>query len=80
MKRILFKTTIPRTDDDWHIGRFSLLLQQVESLRDSRGAQVFSVAARDRTVDADGNDPDLFNLRIPTSMSCGSSRWMSARD
>jgi hypothetical protein len=28
MKRILFKTTIPPAEDDWHIGRFSLLLQQ----------------------------------------------------
>jgi hypothetical protein len=62
MKRILFKTTIPRADDDWHIGRFSLLLQQVESIRDGRGAQIFSVAARDRTVDADGNDADLVDL------------------
>ena len=62
MKRILFKTTIPWTQDDWHIGRFSLLSQQVESLRDSGGAPMFSVAARDRIVDADGNDPDLVGL------------------
>jgi hypothetical protein len=62
MKRILFKTTIPRVPDDWHIGRFSLLLRHVESLRDNRSAQIFSLAARDRTIDADGNDPDLINL------------------
>ena len=62
MKRILFKTTIPRAADDWHIGRFSLLLQQVESLQDDRSAQVFSVTARDRMTDADGDDPDLVNL------------------
>jgi hypothetical protein len=56
MKRILFKTTIPRTEDDWHIGRFSLLRREVESLPG------FSVVARDRRVDADGNDPDLVGL------------------
>jgi hypothetical protein len=62
MKRILLKTTIPHVDDDWHIGRFSLLLQQLESLRDDHGAPVFSVTARDRSIDADGDDPDLVNL------------------
>ena len=62
MKRILFKTTIPRVEDDWHVGRFSLLLQHVESLRDHRNAPIFSVAARDRSTDADGNDPDLVAL------------------
>jgi hypothetical protein len=62
MKRILLKTTIPHTEDDWHIGRFSLLSAQLESLRDERGAQLFSVTARDRTIDTGGNDPDLVNL------------------
>jgi hypothetical protein len=62
MKKILFKTTIPAIEDDWHIGRFSLLSQQVESLRDNRGAQIFSVAARDRISDASGNDLDLIDL------------------
>ena len=62
MKRILFKTTIPRAEDDWHVGHFSLLAQQLESLRDDRGDPSFSVTARDRTTDADGDDPDLVNL------------------
>jgi hypothetical protein len=62
MKRILFKTTIPRVEDDWHVGRFSLLLQHVESLGDNRSAPSFSVTARDRTVDSDGNDLDLVKL------------------
>jgi hypothetical protein len=53
MKRILLKTTIPHVDDDWHIGRFSLLLQQLESLCDDHGAPVYSVTARDRSIDAD---------------------------
>jgi hypothetical protein len=55
MKRILFKTTIPRTDDDWHVGRFSLLLQQLES-------QGFAVTARDRAGNTDGDDADLIEL------------------
>lgn len=29
MAKILLKTTIPYTDDDWHIGRFSLLARQI---------------------------------------------------
>src|SRR5688572_466322 len=62
MKKILFKTTIPPTDDDWHVGRFSLLLQRIESLRDNHSVQIFSVAARDRISDAGGNDPDLIDL------------------
>lgn len=55
MKRILIKTTIPRTDDDWHVGRFSLLSQQLE-------AQGFSVAAHDRIGNTDGDDLDLLDL------------------
>ncbi len=55
MKRILLKTTITRTEDDWHIGRFSLLSQQLES-------QGCAVTARDRVTSADGDDPDLIGL------------------
>jgi hypothetical protein len=62
MKRILLKTTIPPVEDDWHIGRFSLLMRQLESLRNDHGAQAFAVAARDRSINADGDDPDLVNL------------------
>ena len=53
--RILIKTTIPHTDDDWNIGRFSLLAGE---LRDA-GHQV---TARDRDPDAQGNDRDLAEL------------------
>lgn len=62
MKKILLKTTIPYTEDDWHSGRFSLLSTQLESVRDDSGARLFSVTARDRTIDANGDDPDLINL------------------
>ena len=55
MARILLKTTIPHAEDDWHIGRFSLL---VRHLRD----EGHDVTARDRVVDAHGNDLDLIRL------------------
>lgn len=62
MKRILLKTTIPHTEDDWHIGRFSLLAAQFESLRDDRGLRNFAVTSRDRAIDAQGDDPDMIKL------------------
>jgi hypothetical protein len=40
--RILLQTTIPSTEDDWHIGRFTLLRDQL------RGEPGFAVTARDR--------------------------------
>ncbi len=50
--RILIKTTIPTTDDDWHVGRFSLLTEHLgRSFRD--------VTARDRVSDGAGDDADL---------------------
>jgi hypothetical protein len=55
MASILLKTTIPYTDDDWHIGRFSLLARH---LRDDG----HDVTARDRVDDEHGNDPDFIRL------------------
>jgi hypothetical protein len=46
--RILLQTTIPTIEDDWHIGRFSLLREHLASLRDERGEPMFDVVARDR--------------------------------
>jgi hypothetical protein len=60
--RILLQTTIPTTEDDWHIGRFSLLRDYLESLKDSEGATRVQVVTRDREEDADGNDPLLSSL------------------
>jgi hypothetical protein len=40
--KILLQTTIPSTENDWHIGRFSLLRDYLASLPD------FEVTARDR--------------------------------
>ena len=62
MKKILFKTTIPFTEDDWHVGRFSLPRAHLESLADDRGSRLFAVTARDRRAGAGGDDPDLIGL------------------
>jgi hypothetical protein len=52
--RVLLQTTIPFTADDWHIGRFSLLRDEI--------AQYADVIARDRENGPDGNDPVLATL------------------
>lgn len=62
MKKILFKTTIPATENDWHVGRFSLLPEHLESLRDDGGGRLFSITARDRRSSAGGDDSDLIAL------------------
>jgi hypothetical protein len=48
--RILLQTTIPPTEDDWHIGRFALLRDHLGSLRGEDGEALFDVVARDRTL------------------------------
>jgi hypothetical protein len=54
MNRILLQTTIPFAEDDWHVGRFSLLQKELQS--------VASVVARNREPDANGDDPVLSSL------------------
>jgi hypothetical protein len=66
MRKILLKTTIPFTEDDWHVGRFSLLAAHLESLRDDRGAQAFAVTGRDRAT-AQGSDDDQDLIDLPDS-------------
>jgi hypothetical protein len=46
--KVLLQTTIPATDDDWHIGRFSLLRDYLAGLRGEDGAPLFEVVARNR--------------------------------
>lgn len=46
--RILLQTTIPPIEDDWHIGRFSLLRDYLSSLADENGEPLAEVTARDR--------------------------------
>ena len=59
---ILLQTTIPFIEDDWHIGRFSLLASHLSGLVDERGQPLYKVTARDREPDAGGNDQLLSSL------------------
>lgn len=52
--RILLQTSIAHVDDDWNVGRFSLLAEHMRSFAD--------VTARNRQADAAGNDPVLAGL------------------
>jgi hypothetical protein len=60
--RILLQTTIPFAEDNWHIGRFSLLRDELISMKDEAGNPLCSVTTRNRETDADGNDPVLRTL------------------
>ncbi|MBD2252438.1 hypothetical protein [Nostoc parmelioides] len=60
--RILLQTTIASTEDDWSIFRFSLLQDYLKSVHDESGKPLFTVLSRDRSSDADGNDPILGTL------------------
>jgi hypothetical protein len=60
--RILLQTTIPPTEDDWHIGRFSLVHKYLASLKNSAGELLYEVVSRDRESDQNGNDPILSTL------------------
>ena len=54
--RILLQTTIPKTEDDWSIARFSLLRDHLASISDQSGDRIYEVIARDRETDNQGND------------------------
>src|SRR5258708_36316638 len=60
--RILLQTTIPAIADDWNIDRFSLLRDHLVSLVDESGEPLCKVTARNREVNADGNDAVLSGL------------------
>lgn len=60
--RILLQTTIPTTEDDWSIDRFSLLQNYLATFKDEQGNPLCEVTARDRQNDAEGNDPVLSTL------------------
>lgn len=60
--RILLQTTIPYTEDDWHIGRFSLLTDVLRSQKDEDGNALFDVVARNREVGTDDVDPVLSTI------------------
>ncbi|MEA2204402.1 MAG: hypothetical protein QOE77_1178 [Blastocatellia bacterium] len=60
--RILMQTTIPFETDNWHIGRFSLLRDELAGLKNAAGEPLYEVTTRNREADANGNDPVLSNL------------------
>ncbi|MES1022651.1 hypothetical protein ABN584_07110 [Gloeocapsa sp. BRSZ] len=58
--RILMQTTIPPSEDDWTIDRFSLLRDYLASLADETGKPLYEVTTRNRESNSD--DPILSNL------------------
>src|SRR3989440_7650681 len=54
--RILLQTTIPSIEDDWNIDRFSLLRDHLASLTDENGKTLYTVTARNRETDSQGNE------------------------
>lgn len=57
--RILLQSTIRYAEDDWHIGRFSLLRDHIAGLRVADGSALAEVTARDREPGTNGEDPVL---------------------
>jgi len=59
MTRILLQTTIVDTPDDWHVGRFSMLAQELRrtghdvTARNREGSEVDKVLSRLDTLDYD---------------------------
>jgi len=61
MTKILLQTTIPAIDDDWNIGRFSLLRKHLESLKGIDGKHLYEVTARNRDS-GEGDDAVLSTI------------------
>jgi hypothetical protein len=59
--QVLLQTTIPPIEDDWNIGRFSLLRDCLANLTDENGDSLFAVTARDRVAPGQP-DPVLSTL------------------
>ena len=72
---ILLQTTIVTTEDDWHVGRFSLLRTLLEKRRDEAGQPLFTVVARDRAT-VGKPDPILSTL----DASAFDELWLFAVD
>lgn len=75
ISRILLQTTIAYAEDDWHIGRFSLLSRYLAGLKDDRGRPLFEVTARDR--DPSGQ-PDSVLAALDSSLF--DELWLFAVD
>jgi hypothetical protein len=69
MTKILLQATIPYAEDDWHIGRFSLLRDELQNAG-------YEVTARNREPDANGDDPVLSTL----AQSGVDELWLMAVD
>lgn len=61
-KQILLQTTIGPVEDDWNIDRFSLLREHLSSIINDQGNPLYEVTARNREIDAEGNDKVLSRL------------------
>ena len=57
--RILLQTTIAAVEDDWNIQRFSMLREYLASLTDEDGDPLYDVVARNREMNANGDDAVL---------------------
>lgn len=73
---ILLQTTIPYTEDDWHVGRFSMLAEHLRSLKDVDGNALYDVTMRNREADENGDDRVLRTL----DTSDFSQLWLFAVD
>jgi hypothetical protein len=74
--RILLQTTIPATEDDWNIDRFSLLREHLSSLKDDDGGRLCEVSARNREQNAAGDDKVLSQI----DSSAFDELWLFAVD
>jgi hypothetical protein len=78
MFRILLQTTIPTVEDDWHVGRFSLLHKHLASLKDKGGDALFEVTARNREKTPPATIQSLVIWTVRNLMNCGFSQWTRA--
>ncbi len=74
--QILLQTTISFAEDNWHIGRFSLLRGELIAMQDDAGNQLCEVTTRNREADANGNDHVLSTL----DASAFDELWLFAID
>lgn len=62
MKKILLQTTIPYTQDDWSIERFSTLAEILSASSDDHGKRKYGVVSRNRDNPGDLDDGVLKKL------------------
>ena len=60
--KILLQTTIRYAEDDWHVGRFSLLTEHLSSLAAESGRALYEVTTRNREANSYDVDPVLSKL------------------